>query len=218
MMHGWINNFTVDSLKYITPGKEPLTFNDLSATILWRQGTLYVSEINVKTSSGTVKGSGMIDLARPALQAHLRILLQKAVAGIDTISLDAGLPTSKGEEQIAGPVLVKAATGARERFNLECRVAVARHAIRISRAKLTEKDRKGSVEADGILDLSGNKPAFNLSAKIIGLDLTPELKVATDLSGSFDISGTMEDFRGKLDLEEPRCILEENRAGGEHPW
>ncbi len=86
---------------------------------------------------------------------------------------------------------------------LECRVATTRHAIMISNAKFTKKDMKGNIEAKGTLDVSGNKPAFALSARITGLDLAPEVPVDTDLSGNFDIAGTTEGFKGKFDLKNP---------------
>ncbi len=214
MMHGWINDLTVDNVQYIGSDREPLIVNDLSAKILWRQGTLYVNEMNAKTSSGTIRGSAMINLASPALRTQLKINLRKNIAGMDTVSLNADLPASKGEEQIAGQVFLKAAAGERERFGLECRLAIARHAVSISRAKLMEKDRKGNVEAEGVLDVSGSKPAFTLSAKITELDLAPEVTVDTDLSGNLDIWGTMENYRGKFNLRNKSTSWKQIELGG----
>ncbi len=116
MLQGWINDLSIADLRYITPGSEPVRVNKLSAKVLWYRGILYVNELNAKTSFGTARGAVMIDLARPALRAQLKATLQKAAAGIDTVSLDARLPSSKGEEQIAGPVVIDATAGKQERF------------------------------------------------------------------------------------------------------
>lgn len=201
MLEGWVNELGVSNVKYIKSGGEPVSIDGISATILWDRGILSLTGVNAKTAYGSAAGAVMINLSRPALRARLTMTLQKSAADIDTILLDARLPASKGEEQIAGPLVVKAAAGEQERYSLQCRLAVTRHTLRLSEAKLTKKPEKGSVEAAGTLDLSGNKPAFTFAAKFTGLDLAPEVPTATDLSGNITVAGTMEDFTGTVDLK-----------------
>ena len=203
MLQGWINNLRITDLKYMAPGSKPAVIDELSARVLWRRGILYLDETNLKTPYGTAGGSAMAGLDRPALRASLMVTLRKAAAGIDTLSIDARLPASKGGEQIAGPVIFGASAGKQERLRLECRLAVSRHAVRISQAKLTKKDGKGAIEAEGALDVSGNRPAFTFSARVTGIDLAPEFPVGTNLSGNLDVAGNTEGFKGKLDLRNP---------------
>lgn len=201
MFQGWVNELSVSNVKYMKSGSEPVSVDGISATILWDRGILSLTGVNAKTDYGSVTGAVMTNLSRPALRARLTMTLPKSAAGIDTMLLDARLPSSKGEEQIAGPLVVKAGAGAQEHYSLQCRLAVTRHTLRLSGAKLTKKPGKGSVEADGTLDLSGNEPAFTFAAKLTGLDLAPEVPMGTDLSGNITIAGTMEDFTGTIDLK-----------------
>ncbi len=198
-LYAWIQELDVRGLTYTTPGSEPLRVDAISATILWDRGILYLKGINVKSPYGNAAGVVMTNLVRPALDAHLTMTLPQSTAGIDTMHLDARLPASRGEEQIAGPLVVKASAGTQERFSFQCLLGVARQALRVTEAKLLKKDG-GGIEAKGHLDLSGSTPAFTFSAKIAGLDLAPEVPAETDLSGKIDLAGTMEDFKGKVDL------------------
>lgn len=200
-LYGWVHRLNIDRVKYVTPGSEPVTIDGVSATVLWDRGILYLNNMNVRTAYGSAAGIVTTNLARPALRAQFTVTLPNSPAGIDTLSLDARLPASKGDEQIAGPLVLTAAAGEQERYSLQCRVGVARHALRISEGKFSRKDGKGSAEARGTLDVSGGEPAFTLSAKVTGLDLAPEVKTSTDLSGNLDIAGTLKGFEGKFDLK-----------------
>lgn len=200
MLQGWINNLSITGLKYAAPGSKPLSISSFSTKVHLYRGTLYINEVNVKTGHGSAKGWAMIGLDRPALRTLLRVELKKAAAGIDTLSIDARLPASKGKEQIAGPIVFAASAGGQERLRIECRAGVARHAVDISRAKLTKKDGRGTVEAEGSLDVSGNRPAFTFSARITGIDLAPEVPVGTNLSGNLDVAGNTDSFKGRLYL------------------
>lgn len=204
ILQGWINDLNIVNLKYAAPGRKLVVIESFYTKIIWYRSILYINEVNARTGYGTAKGAVMVDLARPALRALLKVKLKKAVPGsIDNVSMDARLPASKGEEQIAGPVTIKAWAGQQERFNLKCRLALARHAVRISQARLAKKEGKGTIEVKGMLDVSGNKPAFTLSAGITGLDLAPEAPLDTSLSGNIDIAGTLDDFKGRFNLVNP---------------
>ncbi len=201
-LQGRADNFSLDDLKYIRPNKELAAVVDsIAAKVLWRRGTLHIDEMSTRTSYGAAEGSLAVNLNRPQLEGQFKIALRKEIAGIDTVSVDARLLPSTGEEQVAGRVTLKTFAGNRERFNVESRIAITRQTVRVSAGRFTEKERKGSIEATGVLDLSGNKPAFALSTKIIGLDIEPETNVATDLSGNLAISGTFEEYNGRFNVK-----------------
>jgi len=216
---GWIQELTINGLKYAAAGGEPVSIDSISTTVLWDRGVLYLGGVSAKTARGTVTGTVTTNLVRPALRAQLRIILREKAAGMDTLSLDARLPASTGEEQIAGPVALTAAAGNRELYSLRCRVGIARHAIGISEAKFSKKNGKGDIEAKGTVDLSGKTAVFSLFARITGLDLAPEVAAGTDLSGNIEVAGSMEDFKGTVNLKNRGASwkameLKGNIAGG----
>jgi translocation and assembly module TamB len=200
LIDAWIKQLKVNRLAYRAQDSEPLIVKDISATVLLDRGTLFVSALHAESPYGRAKGSASINLVRPALQARFTAALPERTAGIDTISVDARFPSSRGKEEIAGPLVVKAFSGKQEGLDLRCTVGVSPQAVRISNAKFSRKDAGGTIEAQGKLDFSRKEPAFAVSAKIGGLDIGPETKVKTDISGDLRIAGTTEDFEGTFSL------------------
>lgn len=196
LIDAWIKKLRVSRLTYRAPDGEPVMVQDISATVLVDRGTLFVSALDVQSSSGGVKGAVSINLVRPALQARLTATLPEKVAGIDTVSLDARFTASQGKEQIAGPLVLKTFSGKREGLSFRCTAGVAPQALRVSNAKISRRDSGGTIEAEGKLDLSGKEPAFTLTTKITALDISPETQVETDISGDLHIAGTTQDFEG----------------------
>lgn len=200
LVDAWIKELKVSRFAYHAPDSEPVMVKDVSATLLLDRGTLFVSTLDLRSSYGGVKGSASINLVRPALRARLTAALPEKIAGMDAISVDARLPSSRGKEQVAGSFMATVFSGKQESLRLSSTVGISPHTIRVSEAKLSRKGAGGTIEAEGTLDVSGKEPAFTLSAKITGLDIGPETKVKTDISGHLDIAGTMEDFAGTVSL------------------
>jgi len=197
----WIKDLTVDSFTYREPGSEPVTVDAVSMGIIWHSGVLRLQGINAAiTGYGTLRGSAAVNLSRPALSLHLNMALKKPQAGIDRLSLDATLRSPRKIGQIEGPLTIRTFTGNREGFTADSHLTVERQAITLGPARVTEKGRKGTVEGAGRLDLSGLQPSFTITVKANGLDLSPEIRTAINLSGTVDIAGDTEHFSGILAL------------------
>ena len=201
VFEAWINELIVNGLSYRTDESEPVTVKSILAIVRLDMGILYLQGLDAKSTYGNLTGSAAVNLLRPALQARLAATLPEVTAGIDGISVDTNLSPSRGGEQIAGPLVLKAFSAKQERASLRCTVGIARQALRISELKMLKAGEKGTLEAEGRLDLSGENPAFSISARFAGLDLFPEVPLETDLSGKLAIAGTTEDFKGSFDLK-----------------
>lgn len=199
LIHGWVEEFSIDGLTYKKEGGEAVAIDSVSAGITWYWGILRVKGLKAEAAAyGTLNGSVAMNLSRPALWASLQATLTDPLAGIDGISLDAALLSSRGGKRTAGPVDIRTYSEGREGFRIESRVLAEGKAITLGPVRVTEKGRKGLVEAEGTLDLAGERPAFKAAVTVSGLDLEPEVGEATDLSGKLDISGDTERFLGSL--------------------
>ena len=200
LIDAWIKELKVAGLTYRAPDSEPLTIRDISTAVLLDRGTLYLIALDADSPMAGIKGSLSLDLVRPGLQARLTASLPERIAGTDAISVDARFASSQGEEQIAGPLVVKTFSEKQESLSIRSTVGVSPHSIRVREAKLSRKNVGGTIEAEGTLDVSGKEPAFTLSAKVAGLNLAPETKMKTDISGDLHVAGTTENFEGTFSL------------------
>jgi len=147
LVDAWIKELKVSRFAYHAPDSEPVMVKDVSATLLLDRGTLFVSTLDLRSSYGGVKGSASINLVRPALRARLTAALPEKIAGMDAISVDARLPSSRGKEQVAGSFMATVFSGKQESLRLSSTVGISPHTIRVSEAKLSRKGAGGTIEA-----------------------------------------------------------------------
>lgn len=200
VFRAFINHLSIEGLVYTAPGSKPVSVHALTAGILLDRGVLYLDGLNVKSGLVDIGGTIILNLVHPGLRAALNGSLHEKALGFDTISLSADLPASHGKEQVAGVVVLKAFAGKKERLRFECSIGLQRQAVRVTDARLTKADNGGALAANAAIDLSGSKPAFDISGKLVKLDLAPELPQGTSLSGDFHAAGSTDDFEGGISL------------------
>ena len=173
---------------------------------------------HVKNAGLNINGVVILNLVYPGVRAKLSAAFHEKTAGLDNIFVSVDLPASRGKEQAAGPILLKAFAGKKERLRFEGDIGLERQAIRIKNAKLTKADNGGSLDANAAIDLSGSKPAFDISGKLTKLNLAPEIPQDTALSGDFKAAGNTDDFKGDCFRQQCRPLLEECGSTREYSW
>ncbi|MBP1748745.1 MAG: protein of unknown function, DUF490-containing, partial [Deltaproteobacteria bacterium] len=200
IFRAWVNLLAIRGLTYTSPDSEPASLDAITASVLIDRGVLYLDRLNVKSGQADIAGTVILNLVNPGLRARLNAALHEKTAGLDNVFVNVDLPASSGKEQAAGPVLLKAFAGKKERLRFECHIGLERQAVSVKNAKLTKADNRGTLDANAAIDLSGDVPTFNISGKITKLDLAPEIPQDTVLSGEFRAAGNTKDFKGAFSL------------------
>lgn len=200
LYRAWVDNLAIYGLTYTSPDKSSTSTDAISASLLMDGGVLYLDRLTIKDARANINGVVILNLVSPGLRGKLSAAFREKTAGLDNILVNVNLPASRGKEQAAGSILVKAFAGKKERLRLECHVGLERQAIRIKDAKLTKADNGGNLDLNASIDLAGSKPAFDISGQLTKLNLAPEIPQETALSGDFRASGTIDDFQGNVSV------------------
>ncbi len=195
-----ISRMTIKNLAYTSADGSATSVDAVGAGFVFIGGMLYCDQLNVKSPQADISGVFILDLISPRLHGKLHAALPKKTAGFDNIAVSVNLPSSRGKEQVAGPVTIAAFAGKKERIRFDCRLGLERQAVRITKARLIKADKRGTIDAQAMIDLTGSEPAFDISGIMTKLNLAPEIPQNTSLSGDFKVAGTVSEFRGGFSL------------------
>lgn len=196
LFDGRISRLRVTNLSYRRLGEQPVTVASMAGSVAWQDGILSLGDLTVVSPLGRLQGAVSAGFWHPSLTADLAVAPAHPLAGMDRFSLKIQRSNGIGTEQMAGTITVTGAAGARKLLELGGEVGMARTAFNLRRLRLTEPGRKGVITADGSLAIATGEPVVSLQVKAAGLDLAPELNLATNLSGTLRFAGTPDSYRG----------------------
>lgn len=195
-----ISRMEIKNLAYTSADGFATSADAVGAGFAFIGGMLYCDHLNVKSPEADINGVFILDLINSRLHGKLRAALLKKTAGFDSVAVSVNLPSSRGREQVAGPVTITAFAGKKERLRFDCRLGLERQAVRITKARLIKADNRGILDGQATIDLTGSEPAFDISGTMTKLNLAPEIPQDTSLSGDFKAAGTVTDFHGSFYL------------------
>ncbi len=199
LFDGGIARLQATNIRYRHLQEQPQVVTEISTSVTWRNDIISISELKVATPSGRITGSISAGFTQPTLTADLTIIPAHPIAKMDTFSLQIR-PDGSGPEQLTGTVTISGTTGKLKQFDLGGVVGMERDALNLRHFSLTRSGQLGMVTADGSLTFTAAESVLSVQATLAGLDLAPELDVATNLSGTMIFSGTPDHYRGAIIL------------------
>ena len=200
LIDGSIEELRIERLTYQRLAHEPIILETIRSPVLWERGALLFGKLDAKTPLGTLEGSMVAGLVRPALRATLFLVPPKAWEGADRLSLDALFPSVGRSQPLSGQASVRAYRGVKERLRLETKLTVTPRAIDIRDLKLQEAGRGGTIDARGRLDFSQVQPTMSVRVDISGLDVSRELKTHLTFSGLVNLKSDFHSYQGDFDV------------------
>jgi len=197
---GKIARLQVNGLTYRRIDGQSVSVTALTSSAAWRNALLSLSDFAVVAPTGRVAGSIAAGFSRPSLRFDLAATPTEPVAGMDALTLQARLLPGRNPEQLAGGFTVTGASGMVKHWELAGEAGMTRQAFNLRQLRLTGPGRRGTVTGGGTITLTAREPLVELQIKAAGLDLTPEIKVSTDLSGTLTLTGTPERYRGEFTI------------------
>lgn len=199
-LQGRIETARIEEVTYRRAGKDPqVVVERASGNLEWTGGVFTAGGIQWVSPLGQAEGEGFLSLARPELRLDFRIRPARPVARFDFLHLDLHLLPAKKPEVASGPVRLTGRQREGELFRLEGRMALSPPSIRLTDLLLSQHGRRGTVRAEGEA-VFGPQTRFSLRVLLAGLDLGPEIKSATDISGEVDLEGTVEQYQCRFQL------------------
>jgi translocation and assembly module TamB len=197
MFNAWVDLLSMEDVSYQKRDQPPLSLPNLSAALAWRDSRLSVSRLSLAAPGGRLSGTVTVGLGSAALLSDLTYEPLRPLAGCSRFQLRTRLRSARSPEQVAGEVTVAAMAGKNTRYTLSGALGLTRKELNLHGLTLTEKGRRGSIQAAGTLSLPG---AARVRLSASGLDLTPELGEKMALSGTLDLGGWSGQYEGRFNL------------------
>ncbi|MDD2900223.1 MAG: translocation/assembly module TamB domain-containing protein [Desulfuromonadaceae bacterium] len=193
-----IARLRVSDLSYQRLQEQPLRVTAINSSVTWQDGLLSITDLTALSPDLQIHGTFSAGLSKPTLVADLTILLAQPVAEMNQFSVQMQPVSTTGAEFLAGTVSFSGSAGKKKVLQLSGDVGLTEHTFNLRRLRASTPGRKGVVVADGSLKLTAGEPVLSVKIEATGLDLAPELKVPTDLSGTLTCAGTLEKYRGNF--------------------
>ncbi|WP_054695207.1 hypothetical protein [Geotalea toluenoxydans] len=195
-----IRSLRLTDLRYRHRDAKPVQVKNLSATISWRDGVLSLPSMTMTTDGGKVKGKMAAGFHRPSLAMDLVMTPAKPVAQMDSLSVFGRLLPATAPEQLVGPVLVAGSARGAPQLEVKTELGLTRNALNLRRLKIIRPGSRGTITGEGSINLAAVEPEVKLSLAAADLDLSRELRMPTDLSGSLTLTGSSKRYQGQFSI------------------
>jgi autotransporter translocation and assembly factor TamB len=211
-----ISKLKLERVSYRRRSSAPVLISELSSPVLLKSGVLSLSNIKLVAAQGRASGAIDLGLYHPSLRIDLAAVPNRPLQGIDLFSLQARLLAGRAPEQVAGPIAIAGRGGGAQRLELTGELGVTERRLNLRRLALLRPGQGGIVTGAGSITLAPKDTLFNLALNLKNLDLQQELKRKTDLSGSFNISGSTAKFQGSFSLANRGAGWENGSLAGQY--
>jgi translocation and assembly module TamB len=213
---GSIGRLRVDKFTY-QRGEEPrVTVSAFSTAVTWQDMLLSLRNLSGESQTGRLTGLAEAGFRTPSLRLDLVASPTWPVAKMDRLALRVNLHPGRHHEQLAGNIALNGGSGSRQLLEITGEAGLTRSSINLKHVRLVNPGRKGMVSAEGAILLSAGAPRAKLQLTADGLDLKPELGMATDISGEAAFEGGKEGYRGKFTLANRGKEWRSTRLSGEY--
>ena len=193
-----IKKLRLQRLTWQGPDQSPLTLDQLAGRVKWTGSCLEVSDFSVLAEDGELSATLIARWRQPLLRLKVNARL-KDVAG-EPAGLDLALemqPVNDGEG-FAGEVSLSARSAPGGEWDLASQLELNSREAVLQDLELRPVGAKGRVS--GALRLGWAAEPLTVAANLVvaELDLAPFTGQATDLAGTLQLFGSIDDYRGQF--------------------
>jgi autotransporter translocation and assembly factor TamB len=196
-LQGKVNALRVQRGFYRRLQENPVPFDALSAQLQWDGEVLKIQDFILEGPSVKAAGSMEMGFSTPSFNLNLQAALADEIAGLDSFQVQLGLAPVQAQEEAKGSFSLSARRKAVEEFHLEGNLGLTRSVLQFQNLRLLQPGRKGRIQGGGEIAF-GEKPTFSLKADFSNITLVPELDLLSNLTGTIEIKGPLDTYRGHL--------------------
>ncbi|GFE60360.1 translocation/assembly module TamB domain-containing protein [Geobacter sp. AOG2] len=211
-----ITHLRVDRFSYRRQGERPVIIDTAAASIEWQDGLLSLDDLEIASPDGRVTGNTVAGFRRPSLKTDLVVGLPHPLADMNVFSIHTRLLPGSGAEQLAGSLVLSGARGKRQQLQISGVAGVTRNGFNLRRLRLDRQESGGRVTGDGTLTITERGPFLKLRIALSGLNLAPELKTATNLTGELWFEGGAANYQGRFDLANQGTVRRTSHVSGRY--
>jgi len=196
-LQGQVDTLRVERGFYRRLQENPIPFDALSARLEWDGEVLKVQDFILEGPSVKAEGSMKMGFSTPCFSLDLQAALADEIAGLDSFQVQLGLEPVQAQEEAKGSFSLSARRKAVQEFHLQGNLGLTRSVLQFQNLRLLQPGTKGKIQGEGEIAF-GEKPTFSLKADFSNITLVPELDLLSNLTGTIEIKGPLDTYRGHL--------------------
>lgn len=197
---GKIGRLEINNLSYRHRDKQPLQFQTIVASADFRNSHLSVSNVHMVSGLGVVQGNVLAGFNRPLLEMDLTATPPHPLADMESFRLAGKFGPGKNSGELAGSLRLSGLQNKQPLWDMSADAGMTSGGFPLKHIRLHCPGRPGMITADGMLTVNGPEPFLTLTAQVADIDLAPELKVPTNISGSLTFGGSFKQYQGRFAL------------------
>ena len=199
-LRGAIESLEVQEIVYTRLHKPPVDIGRLSCRVEWWAGRITLGNILVMTEPAVIRGNLGAGFLKPALDFDLTVDITPAGAAMKNIMLKARSVPATSPEQVASELTAIGVFNTGGKLELTGEIGLTRSLLNLRKLLLKQAGRKGNVTGEGELSFPRGKPFVRLRTRAANIDLTREIRIATDINGTANFEGAPEKYEGRFAL------------------
>lgn len=186
----------------------------LSGELRWQQGKLEVTNILLQTAALQASGTINCGFSEPQLKIDGQVSSRAAATSWRQLQLRANLQPGTAGQVLQGPVTLDLTRAQGEHLTATTELGLSSEQLTFSQLQLLLSDHPGKITASGSLRFSGAAPELVGKLQLDQLDLQAESGLPLQLSGSLQLQGGLQAYRGRFDLRNQGSGLTMARLAG----
>ncbi len=199
-LRGAIESLEVQEIVYTRLSEPPVDIGHLSGRVEWGAGRVALRNILVMTAPAVIRGDLGAGFLKPALDLDLTVDLTPAGGAMKGIILKARSVPATSPEQVVSELTAIGVFDAGGKLELTGEIGLTRSLLNLRKLLLKQSGRKGNITGEGEVSFPQGKPFFRLRTRAANLDLTREIRTATDINGTANFDGVPEEYEGRFAL------------------
>lgn len=195
-----LRQLRVETVQWQRPEQPPLVLDRFTGRLLWTGRRLKLTALELTAPQGTLNASLEAHWGRPAL--ILEAIAEIAELAGDQARLELSLAVKPGEaaETLQGQLKLTAVSAPTGQLTLASGLYLDAETLDLSAFQLAQTDRKGRVTGSARLRYGAEVPQLEFKAAITHLDLAQMAGTASDINGTVQVAGGLDDYHGLFDL------------------
>jgi translocation and assembly module TamB len=200
LVSGKIERLEINNLTYRHLDKQPLQFQTIVASAYFRHSQLAVSNLHMVSDPGVVDGNILTGFNRPLLEMDLTAISPNPLAGMNFFRLAGKFGPGLKAGELAGSLRLSGRQNKQPVWEMSADTGMTSGGFALRHIRLYRPGQPGVITADGMLTFIGPEFFLTMQAQVADLDLAPEIKVSTKISGSLTFAGSIQQYRGRFTL------------------
>ncbi|MEZ4600812.1 MAG: translocation/assembly module TamB domain-containing protein [Syntrophotaleaceae bacterium] len=195
-----VRRFELRDLVYQGPDREPQSLDHVSGQIRWTGELLDISSMTMSGPPGDLSAALRMHWPQRRLKLRVAARLEEVVEGEARGEMILELHPAKQGPGLAGAVTLKVDSRPTGKVDLSGRLELENSTVAL-RSLLLQAAENGKISGDLQLGLSSEAPQVAADLRLDSINLARFIDEPTSISGSLQVDGNLDDYRGRFDLE-----------------